>query len=91
MKVFLFFVFIFLFQELLAEGRLYDQLNQYFVNCRLTKEARVEPFFGEDAVKCFYTCTDKVETVITSHSNYTCYKEIVEPRGESRDWRDRKN
>ena len=91
MKVFLFFVFIFSFAELLAYGRLYDQLNQYFVNCRLTKEIRVEPFFGEDAVKCFYTCTDKVETVITSHSNYTCYKEIVEPRGEIRDWRDRIN
>ena len=42
-KLDLFFVFIFLFQELLAEGRLYDQLNQYFVNCRLTKEARVGP------------------------------------------------
>jgi len=98
MKVFYFSSFAFLlfllFTKsfgLLSKGRLYDKLNQYFVNCRLTKEIRVEPFFGEDAVKCFYTCTDKEETVITSHSNYTCYKEIVEPRGEARDWRDRKN
>lgn len=72
-----------------GKGRLYDERNQYFVTCRLTQEKRVKPFFGEDAVKCFYTCTDKETLVITSHSEHVCNKQIVEPRGEKRDWRGR--
>ena len=72
-----------------GKGRLYDERNQYFVTCRLTQEKRVEPFFGDDSVKCFYTCTDKETMVITSHSNHVCNKQIISPRGERRDWRDR--
>lgn len=72
-----------------GKGRLYDERNQYLVTCRLTQEKRVKPFFGEDAVKCFYTCTDKETLVITSHSEHVCNKQIVEPRGEKRDWRGR--
>jgi hypothetical protein len=68
-------------------GRLYDKRNQYFVTCRLTQEKRVEPFFGEDSIKCFYTCTDLETMVITSHSDYICNKQIIAPRGEKRDWR----
>jgi len=72
-----------------GKGRLYDQRNQYFVTCRLTKEKRVEPFFGEDSVKCFYNCTDKEEIVITTHSDHICEKQISLPRGDARDWRNR--
>ena len=72
-----------------GKGKLYDQRNQYFVTCRLTKEKRVEPFFGEDSVKCYYTCTDKEKMVITTHSNHVCEKQITTPRGDKRDWRGR--
>ena len=37
-----------------GRGHLYDERNQYTVVCRLTKEKRVDPFFGEDSVKCHY-------------------------------------
>ena len=70
-------------------GQLYDDRNQYHVICRLTKEKRVDPFFGEDSVKCFYTCTDKEIMVITTHSDHVCEKQIASPRGEKRDWRNR--
>ena len=70
-------------------GRLYDERNQYIVTCRLVKEKRVEPFFGEDSVKCFYTCTDKDNIVITTHSDHVCEKQIQTPRGDQRDWRNR--
>ena len=72
-----------------GKGKLYDQRNQYFVTCRLTKEKRVEPFFGEDSVKCYYTCTDKEKMVITTHSNHVCERQITTPRGDKRDWRGR--
>ena len=72
-----------------GKGKLYDQRNQYFVTCRLTKEKIVEPFFGEDSVKCYYTCTDKEKMVITTHSGYDCEKQITTPRGDKRDWRGR--
>ena len=74
-----------------GKGHLYDERNQYFVTCRLTKEYHVEPFFGEDAVKCHYRCQDHKsesdEFVITTHSDHVCEKETVQPRGEFRDWR----
>ena len=70
---------------------MYDERNQYFVTCRLTKEYNVEPFFGEDAVKCHYRCQDHKsesdEFVITTHSDHVCEKETVQPRGDFRDWR----
>ena len=72
-----------------TNGRLYDKRNQYHVTCRLTKEKIVEPFFGEDSVKCFYTCTDKDTMVITTHSDFACEKQIQSPRGDKRDWRGR--
>ena len=72
-----------------GKGQLYDDRNQYHVICRLTKEKRVDPFFGEDSVKCFYTCTDKEIMVITTHSDHVCEKQIATPRGEKRDWRNR--
>ena len=74
---------------LATHGRLYDQRNQYFVTCRLDKEKRVEPFFGEDSVKWFYTWTDKDNIVITKNSNNVCEKQIQAPRGDKRDWRNR--
>ena len=70
-----------------GKGKLYDERNQYFVTCRLIKEKIVEPFFGEDSVKCFYICTDKEKMVITTHSDYACEKQIQSPRGDKRDWR----
>ena len=73
-----------------GKGKLYDQRNQYFVTCRLTKEKIVEPFFGEDSVKCYYTCSDKEKMVITTHSGYACEKQIQTPRGDKRDWRKKK-
>ena len=72
-----------------TNGRLYDKRNQYHVTCRLTKEKIVEPFFGEDSVKCFYTCTDKDTMVVTPHRDFACQKQIKTPRGDQRDWRDR--
>ena len=72
-----------------GKGKLYDKRNQYFVTCRLTKEKIVEPFFGEDSIKCFYTCTDKEKMVITTHSDFACEKQIQSPRGDKRDWRKR--
>ena len=33
-----------------GKGRLYDERNQYLVSCRLVKEKRVEPFYGEESV-----------------------------------------
>jgi hypothetical protein len=72
-----------------GKGKLYDERNQYSVICRLTKEKIVEPFFGEDSVKCYYTCTDKEKMVITTHSGYDCEKQITTPRGDKRDWRGR--
>ena len=62
---------------------------RYEALCRLHKEKRVEPFFGEDSVKCFYTCTDKDNIVITTHSDHVCEKQIQTPRGDQRDWRNR--
>ena len=74
-----------------GKGRLYDQRNQYFVTCRLVKEKRVEPFFGEDSVKCHYRCQDykevRDEFIITTHSDHTCMKQVTQPRGDKRDWR----
>ena len=74
-------------------GRLYDERNQYIVTCRLVKEKRVEPFFGEDSVKCHYRCQDykeiRDEFVITTHSDHTCMKQVTQPRGDKRDWRSR--
>ena len=74
-----------------GKGKLYDKRNQYFVTCRLTKEYNVEPFFGEDAVKCHYRCQDHKsesdEFVITTHSDHVCEKETIQPRGDFRDWR----
>tara|TARA_R100000742_G_C4220148_1_gene44130 strand:+ start:126 stop:449 length:324 start_codon:yes stop_codon:yes gene_type:complete len=72
-----------------GKGKLYDQRNQYHVTCRLTKEKRVEPFLGEDSVKCFYTCSDKETMVITTHSDFACEKQIQSARGDQRDWRKR--
>ena len=72
-----------------GKGQLFDERNQYYVTCRLNKEKRVDPFFGEDSVKCFYTCTDKEDMVITTHSDHVCEKQIQSPRGEKRDWRNR--
>ena len=72
-----------------GKGQLYDDRNQYHVTCRLTKEKRVDPFFGEDSVKCFYTCTDKEIMVVTTHSDHVCERQIASPRGEKRDWRNR--
>ena len=72
-----------------GKGKLYVDWNQYSVICRLTKEKKVEPFFGEDSVKCYYTCTDKEKMVITTHSGYACEKQITTPRGDKRDWRGR--
>lgn len=74
-----------------GKGKLYDERNQYFVTCRLTQEKIVDPFFGEDSVKCFYTCTDKEKMVITTHSDHICEKQISSPRGDKRDWRNRWN
>ena len=72
-------------------GRMYDERNQYLVACRLVKEKRVEPFFGEDSVKCHYRCQDykevRDEFVITTHSDHTCMKQVTQPRGDKRDWR----
>ena len=74
-----------------GKGRLYDQRSQYFVTCRLVKEKRVEPFLGEDTVKCHYRCQDykdiKDEFVITTHSDFPCEKQVLQPRGDKRDWR----
>ena len=76
-----------------GKGRLYDQRNQYFVSCRLVKEKRVKPFFGDDSVKCHYRCQDykeiRDEFVITTHSNHICVKTVTQPRGDKRDWRNR--
>ena len=76
-----------------GKGRLYDQRNQYIVECRLVKQKRVEPFFGEDTVKCHYRCQDykdiKDEFVITTHSNHVCVQTVQQPRGDKRDWRNR--
>ena len=63
-------ILILLCSHALADGYLYDELNQYFVICRLTDEKNVKPFFGEDTVKCFYTCQDKEVLVINTHSDY---------------------
>ena len=74
-----------------GKGRLYDERNQYTVMCRLVKEKRVKPFFGEDSVKCHYRCQDykeiRDEFVITTHSDHTCMKQVTQPRGSKRDWR----
>ncbi len=70
-----------------GHGKMYKERNQYHVICRLTKEKIVEPFFGEDATKCFYTCSDKEKMVITTHSDHFCEKQIISPRGDVRDWR----
>ena len=74
-----------------GKGKLYDRRNQYVVACRLVKEKRVEPFFGEDSVKCHYRCQDykevRDEFVITTHSDHTCMKQVTQPRGDKRDWR----
>ena len=74
-----------------GRGHLYDQRNQYEVMCRLVKEKRVEPFFGEDSVKSHYRCQDfkdiKDEFVITTHSNHVCERQVVQTRGDFRDWR----
>ena len=76
-----------------GRGKLYDERNQYFVTCRLVKEKRVEPFLGEDTVKCHYRCQDykekRDEFVINTHSDFACEKQIVQPRGDKRDWRKR--
>ena len=80
-------ILILLCTHALAKGYLYDERNQYFVICRLTDEKNVKPFFGEDTVKCFYTCQDKDFFVINTHSDYPCEKETVSPRGDKRDWR----
>lgn len=73
-----------------GKGRLFDKQNQYFVTCRLVKEKRVKPFFGEDTVKCHYRCQDfkniKDEFVITTHSDFACEKNVIQPRGDRRDW-----
>ena len=74
-----------------GNARLYDDRNQYQVTCRLTKEKNVEPFFGEDSVKCFYVCTDKEEMVVNTHSDFACEKQIQVPRGDKRDWRGKGN
>ena len=74
--------------EWTGKGKLYDQRNQYFITCRLTKEKKL--FQGEDGVKCYYTCTDKEKMVITTHSGYACEKQIQTPRGDKRDWRKKK-
>ena len=51
----------------------------------------VEPMFGEDTVKCHYRCQDygrgSEEFVITTHSDFACEKNVVQPRGDERDWR----
>ena len=92
------FIIIFISFSALADrwsgrGKLYDQRNQYYVLCRLTFMERVDPFFGEDSVKCRYKCQDaktlKDEFVITTHSDYSCERQIVQPRGDKRDWRGR--
>lgn len=74
-----------------GKGKLYDKRNQYYVACRLVKEKRVEPFLGEDTVKCHYRCQDykdkKDEFVITTHSDFSCEKQVMQPRGDKRDWR----
>ena len=61
-----------------GKGKLYDQRNQYTVTCRLVKEKRVKPFFGDDSVKCHYRCQDykviRDEFVITTHSDHACMK-----------------
>ena len=80
-------ILIFLCSHVLANGYLYDERNQYFVICRLTDEKNVKPFFGEDTVKCFYTCQDKEFFVINTHSDYPCEKQVTSPRGDKRDWR----
>jgi len=72
-------------------GRLYDERNQIEVICRLHKEKRVKPFLGEDTVKCHYRCQDykeiKDEFVITTHSDFACVKQVIQTRGDKRDWR----
>lgn len=74
-----------------GKGKLYNERNQYFVTCRLVKEKRVKPFLGEDTVKCHYRCQDfrdkKDEFVITTHSDFPCEKQVMQPRGDKRDWR----
>ena len=76
-----------------GKGRLYDERNQYYVLCRLVFQERVKPFLGEDTVKCRYRCQDaktlKDEFVITTHSDYACERQVVQPRGDKRDWRGR--
>ena len=85
------FFFLFSAAAVIAIGRLYDERNQYLVACRLVKEKRVEPFFGEDSGKCHYRCQDykevRDEFVITTHSDHTCMKQVTQPRGDKRDWR----
>ena len=70
-----------------GKGKLYDERNQYYVTCRLDKQERVNPFFGEDSVKCHYRCQDKEYFVITTHSDFACERQVVQPRGFYRDWR----
>lgn len=74
-----------------GRGHLYDQRNQYEVMCRLTQEYNVDPFFGEDTTKCHYRCQDHKseaeEFVITTHSDFPCEKQVVQTRGDYRDWR----
>lgn len=72
-----------------GKGKLYDERNQYYVACRLDNQERVEPFFGEDSVKCHYICQDKEYFVITTHSDYICERQVMEPRGFYRDWRNK--
>ena len=74
-----------------GKGHMYDERNRYYVTCRLTQEYMVEPMFGEDTVKCHYRCQDygrgSEEFVITTHSDFACEKNVVQPRGDERDWR----
>ena len=76
-----------------GKGKLYDERNQYYVVCRLVFQERVKPFLGEDTVKCRYRCQDaktlKDEFVITTHSDFACERQVVQPRGDKRDWRGR--
>ena len=76
-----------------GKGKLYDERNQYYVLCRLVFQERVEPFLGEDTVTCRYRCqdakTEKDEFIISTHSDYACERQVVQPRGNKRDWRGR--
>ena len=56
-----------------GKGKLYDQRNQYFVTCRLTKK-KVEPFFGETLLNAIILVVIKKKW-LSPHTVIMCVKD----------------